>query len=384
MRFHILVFLVIAIGWASGFPAASAERFSSVRDYLDESVQDGVVAGGSVIVFQEGEIVFQTGFGYADIRSKVPFRVDTPVVIASISKPLLGTILYRLAESDELDLAIPISEYLPEFSDRKLESGDLVKRAPSVKELLTHTSGLRASGAPGGRIWFQEWTQGKTLEYVVKKVAHDIPFKSQPGTAYAYSGIGTDVAARVGELASGLPRNEMLQTYLCTPLAMPTTFYRAADGLNKLGRPMPTRYYRSKDTGKLVESRKRPVPEMNRYASSGGSIISTGPDLLNWLLMIHNNGVYDGEPFLEPVSVAAMLQPHALGDKAAGGLSVRSRDESGRPVVYGHGGSSGTNVWIDFKNGVIGIVLTQTKGSDIKPFRAELEHLISLAVLLPR
>ncbi len=362
----------------SNLPAKDTDSFTSVCEYLDESVHSGVVAGGSVIVFHGGEIVLQTGFGYTDLESKTPFRVDTPMAIASISKPMVGTTLYCLAESEKLDLAVPISEYLPEFTDLKLESGAALKRAPSVAELLTHTSGLRASEAPGGRIWLQDWTYDTTLEYVVNKIARDIPFKSQPGTAYAYSGIGTEVAARVGEIASGLPRNEMLETYLCSPLAMRTTFYRAADRMEQLGWTMPTRYHLSKETGKLVESTKRPIPKPNGYSSSGGSIVSTAPDLLNWLLMIRNNGIHDGEAFLASECVTAMLRPHAFGEKASGGLGVVSRDESGKPAVYRHGGSTGTSVWIDFERDLIGIMLTQTKSSDIQPFRFELERLIAV------
>ena len=368
----------------SNLPTKNTDAFNPVCEYLDESVQSGVVAGGSVMVVQGDEIVLQTGFGYTDLESKAPFRVDTPVAIASISKPMVGTTLYCLAESGKLDLAVPVSEYLPEFTDLKLESGAAVKQAPSVAELLTHTSGLRASEAPGGRIWLQDWTYDKTLEYVVGKVAREIPFKSQPGTEYAYSGIGTEVAARVGEIASGLPRNEMLETYLCTPLAMRMTFYRAQDQMERLRWPLPTRYHLSKKTGELVESARRPIPKANGYCSSGGSIVSTAPDLLNWLLMIRDNGIHDGEAFLAPECVTAMLRPHAFGEKASGGLGVVSRDESGKPVVYRHGGSTGTSVWIDFERDLIGIMLTQTKSSDIQPFRLELERRISVAVPHPR
>ena len=100
--------------------------------------------------------------------------------------------------------------------------------------------------------------------------------------------------------------------------------------------------------------------------------------------MIRNNGIHDGKVFLASEWVTAMLRPHAFGEKAAGGLGVLARDESGNPVVYRHGGSTGTNVWIDFERDLIGIMLTQTSGSDIKSFRFELERLINVAVPHPR
>ncbi len=91
-------------------------------------------------------------------------------------------------------------------------------------ELFTHTSGLRNDESPGGRPWFAGWTKGKTLEEVVRGYAEKFPFKAPPGTRYAYSGIGTDVAARVAEFASGSCRNDLLLETVCRPLGMSHTY----------------------------------------------------------------------------------------------------------------------------------------------------------------
>ncbi|MDF1812327.1 MAG: serine hydrolase [Verrucomicrobiales bacterium] len=376
-----LLLLVLILTGATPCFAKDDKRFASVTSYLEESVANETVAGGSVLVFHKGDIVFQSGFGYADIKSQRPFQIDTPVVVASVSKPLLGTALYRLVDTGRLDVSTPVSKYLAEFSACKLESGLPVKRAPTVTELLTHTAGLRYDDAPEGRIWFQDWTKNQTLEFVVGKVAIDFPFKTQPGTRFAYSGIGTEIAARVGEVITDLPRNEMLEALLCQPLGMKYTFYRDERGLQKLSGPMPTRYFRSKKSGKLLVSTRRDVPAVNRYSSSGGNIISTAPDLLRWLLMIRNGGVHEGTTFLSPDTVSNMLKPHGPGKTAHGGLFVRETNLAGEPVHWGHTGSSGTSVWFDRAKDTIGIMLTQTKFSDIRPFRTELQKRITSAVI---
>ncbi len=206
--------------------------FDSVHEFVNSAVENGTVAGGSIIVFHEGKIVWQTGFGFFDIKSKTPFEVDIPAVIASISKPLFGTTIFRLADANKLSLDDSVAKFLPEFEGRQLEKGESLKRPPMISELLTHTSGLRGDNAKGGRIWYESWTENKTLESVIKKVAKDLPFASQPNSKFAYSGIGTDVVARVGEVSSGLTRNEMIQTLLCSPLGMTSTFYRDAAGLD--------------------------------------------------------------------------------------------------------------------------------------------------------
>ena len=373
---RVVPFLIF---FTAALHAAPAEPdFTSVRAYLDESVDDGTVAGGAVLVLYRGEVVFETGFGYADIASKKPYQIDTPCVVASISKPLLGTAVFHLAERGEVDLEVPVTKYLPEFEGAKLESGELLMRAPTLIELFTHTSGLRFDEAPGGRPWYASWSHGKPLSFVVGKMAREFPFKAQPGTRYAYSGIGTEVAARIAEVTSGKTRNEFLVAEFCRPLGMTSTYYRDADSLEKAG-PMPTRYYRGKDGGLLV-SKKRPVPPPNTYSSSGGSVISTAPDLARWLLMIRNRGHHEGKPYLTARTVQEMLAGTRIGSNARGGFFRRKKDSHGRALVVGHTGSSGTNCWIDFENDLIGIMLTQTRGKHIKPFRLELEKRITACV----
>ncbi|MEM7390920.1 MAG: serine hydrolase domain-containing protein [Verrucomicrobiota bacterium] len=354
--------------------SAAAMDFTPVGRMADEAVEQGKVAGGTVLLLRGGDVVYERSFGFADIESKTPFGVDSPVIIASISKPLLGTAAFRLAEQGRLNPEAPITAYLPAFADRKLESGEPLIRPPTTIECFAHTGGLRPAAAPGGLPWFSRWTQDVPLAVVVSRYAEDFPFKTQPGTKYAYSGIGTDVAARVLEVAAGQPRNELLRTVVAEPLGMKHTFYRDAESLQRLG-AMPTRYRYGKND-RIIEDRKRFVPAKNMYSSSGGAIISTAQDLARWLLMIQNHGRHEGATLLKRETVVAMLAAHPPSSKARGGFSIRKKNERGEATVVGHSGSSGTNCWIDFDRDLIGVMLTQTRGRDIKPFRIRLEKKI--------
>ena len=109
-------------------------------------------------------------------------------------------------------------------------------------------------------------------------------------------------------------------------------------------------------------------------------MISTAPDLARWLLMIRNKGKHRGEAYLKRETIDGLLRKHSRGRNARGGLFIRKKDEDGGGVVFGHTGSSGTNCWIDSERDLIGIMLTQTKGKQIKPFRLELEKRINRAV----
>ena len=368
---NIVLVHAVAVGFSQDLLAQNEIDFSEVEQFLQDSVDQKKVAGGAVLLIQGDAILFETGFGFSHVNSQKPFTVDTPGVIASISKPMQGTVIFKLVEQGKLEMDRPIDTYLPKFGDAKLVTGKTIPRAPMLKELLTHTSGTRRDDDPQGRPWFAEWTKNQPLSVVVDRYASDYPFKAAPGTKYGYSGIGTDIAARVAEVASGKSRNELLVESLCQPLGMHDTFYW--DNLRTKAYDMPTRYYIGSETKKLRVYKQRPYPEPNTYSSSGGSIISTVHDMSRWLKMIRDEGKLDGVQYLKPETIQAMLQTTSIGKNAYCGFFVRERDDVGGIKRIGHTGSSGTNCWIDYEHNCIGIMLTQTRGKDIKAFRIELE-----------
>jgi len=118
------------------------------------SVKDQRVAGGSLLVIHRGQTVLHSGFGYSDLAKKTPFPKNAPVVVASISKPLLGTAIFHLADAGKLDTNSPITRHLPEFEKLKLESGEPAGQPPTLQQILTHTSGMRNdTGSSGTNCW---------------------------------------------------------------------------------------------------------------------------------------------------------------------------------------------------------------------------------------
>ena len=370
MRNLALVFLFLIIGT----PVTSSD-FETVSSFLEDSVRNKVVAGGALLILEAGNVTYESAFGYADLESKRAFTVGTPVIIASISKPILGTLAYRLADQGNLNLGAPITDYLPAYIDARLESGESLKRPPTIIELLSHTGGTRLAERRLGRPWFATWTRGLRLNEVVNGYVGRIPFESQPGTKFAYSGIGTDIAAGAIEAAAGTPRNQLLTEEFANPLGMKYTRFRDSAAVAALP-PLPTRYYRG-DKGELLVYDGLPVPSTNTYSSSGGSIISTATDLAQWLAMIRNHGLHRGDSFLSTKAIQEMLTPVSPGNRTRGGFAILREDDHGTALAIGHSGSSGTYCWLDFQTDVIGIMLTQTKGSDIKTFRLELVQKIN-------
>jgi len=144
----------------------------------------------------------------------------------------------------------------------------------------------------------------------------------------------------------------------------------------------PLRTFHTDSDGNLASSSPRPAAAPGTYTSSGGSVISTAPDLAKWLLMFRSMGRHDGKAYLKEETIRRMLTPAALGKQSLCGFFVRKRRPDGSPAVIGHTGSSGTNCWINFDHDIIGIMLSQTKGTDIKKFRVELEKQVT-SLLVP-
>lgn len=357
----LVVSLVVPISPGRGEEKAA---FVEIRSFLMQQVEAGKIAGGTVLILHRGEPVYREALGYADLESSRPFSAQDRVVIASISKPILATALFRLADAERLNLKSPVTGYLPEFSTSKLESGEGLERAPTTLELISHSGGALSFYRKGGRPWFASWTLEKTLAEVVSQYASAVPFESVPGSRYAYSGIGTDIAARVGEVASGQPRNELVSTEVTIPLGMGDTGYGEARSDKE---KMPTRYLIDGESGELRKSRPRPMPKPGEYSSSGGAIVSNADDLSIWLKMVANGGRHGDAVFLSPEAIDEFLKPSPLGRTTGGGFHIRRRDEKGGLALIGHSGSSGTDCWIDFENDLIGIVLTQTGSKAAKP-----------------
>ncbi|MDX1565387.1 MAG: serine hydrolase domain-containing protein [Phycisphaeraceae bacterium] len=375
--FGVSLCLVLIAG-----PCRGQIDLDPLRKLLRQRVERQQVAGGAIRLVHRGRVILDEGFGYDNLNKKTPFPKDKPVIIASISKPMLGTAIFRLVDQGRLDPDKPIDFYLPEFKNLKLESGRRAKRAPTVRELLSHTAGMRIIKTKGGTPWYRRWTHGKKLAEVVGRYP-TFPLHAHPGTTYAYSGIGTDVAARVAEVASELPRNELLIEQLCKPLGLKNTFYRETDRMKN--HPL-IRYARAAD-GTLKLRPGRPTVAKNGYSSSGGAVISTTRDVSVWLAMFRNRGRHEGQRYLSEKQIAPLLTRGQLGPAASGGLMVRrSGKRPGYPVEVGHTGSVGTFCWLDFERDLIAVVLTQTKGAGggfRKDVRAMVHRLIPKSVRTP-
>jgi CubicO group peptidase (beta-lactamase class C family) len=376
-------------------PGAS-ERFERIHRLIQEHVDRKQIAGAVVLVLHRGKPVYFEGIGKADVEAKTPMARDTLFRIASMTKPITSVAVLMLAEEGKLRLSDPVSKYLPEFKGaqvavRSTASGWTIvpaQRAITIHDLLTHTSGIlygftehaylsklyRDAGVSDGLV-----QTDLTLAQNIQRLAK-LPLAHQPGAAWSY-GLSLDVLGRVVEVLSGMPLDAFFHQRIFEPLGLKdTSFYLPEEKRNRLA----ALYVPGKDKtivrvddkprwrGNLHYSASFPYGDTRKYYSGGAGLVSTAADYGRFLEMLLHGGERNGKRLLKPETVAQMTRnqvgtlqiPFRVhGDGFGYGFGVvtgREKPPSPAPVgSYSWGGIFHTFFWVDPKDQLIGIVLTQ-------------------------
>lgn len=263
---------------------------------------------GVVLIGKAGKPIYSRSIGFADIEAKKPTTLDTPYVIASISKWLTSTAILKLVEAGKLDLDAPISTYLPDY---RADTGGKVK----LRQLMTNISGV-----PNG---FSTWTKANpdpdlfkksftTAEAVKLWCSGDLAF--EPGTKFDYALTNWVIITAIIEAVTGKPYAQAMAELVTGPLGLAHT--------TPVDPPNTAISYRTLEP--LVRQSNDRFPF---FAASGG-YASTAGDLLKAA-----HAIFDG-PFLPPVRKKDLLtvgwpdQDYALGGR------VKSLFADGMPRVF--------------------------------------------------
>jgi CubicO group peptidase (beta-lactamase class C family) len=297
-------------------PAAGAGPYDAADTALHTRVADDQLTGGVLLVARDGRTLHRLAVGEVTPRTVMP--------IASASKWLTSATLMTFVDEGKLALDDPVREHLPGFGG--------AKSAITVRELLSHTTGLPPAGCEGD--------PATTLARCVASIAAGAGPSSTPGTEFHYSGVGFAIAGRIVERLAG------------------TSFQRAFE--DRIAKPLHLTHTRFDGT-------RRPH---SRNPSPAASATSTVADYAKFLRMLAAGGTVDGEQILSPASVAEIEKDQVRGldtrdDDAVQitgiptyGLGVW-RDEVSADdsieVVSGSG-ALGFYPWIDRVHGTYGIV----------------------------
>jgi len=363
----------------------SAERLSRIDKLIQEYVDKKWIAGGVALVAKDGKIVYYKAIGYDDINTKEQLKRDAIFRIASQTKAITSVAIMMLYEEGKLLLNDPVWKFIPEYKDQKVldkyNAADTTyttvpaKRAVTIRDLLTHTSGIGYAqiGSPeANAIYYKNGIVGGigvdniVLGDKMKKLG-TLPLLHQPGEKWTY-GLNTDLLGYVIEVISGLSLDEFFKKKIFEPLGMKDTYFYLPK--SKYAR-LATLY--TEDAQKQVKImdetlnlngsvlRDFPATE-GTYFSGGGGLSSTALDYAIFLQMLLNKGEYNGKRILSPTSVRMMTMSQFdkiewPANKFGLGFSVYTeKSEAVSPLSAGSfdwGGMFSSTYWVDPKQKIV-------------------------------
>ncbi len=357
----LVPFLVSTLSLASPVVAGDTAVAPDIAASLQSFIEHKTLAGAVTLVATKDAIVSHQTIGFADIAAQQPMKPDSLFWIASMSKPLTGVALMMLVDEGKVDLAAPLSKYLPEFAEMQVEvkTGNQVtlKKAETVltvRHVVSHTSGLPfLLPAEKGKI---------DVLPIADSVAQSAkqPLKFEPGSGYQYSNCGINSVGRIIEVVSGMPYERFMQERLFTPLGMKDTVsVLSAAQVARLAKS----YRPNADKSGLDEIQinylSYPLDAPTRHPCPGGGFFSTASDLAVFGRMLLNGGTLDGHRYLSPEAMKQYAAKQTGTQSNGYGVCV-AVDTGGNG--FGHGGAFATDIWIDTKHQLVTIYLVQHNG----------------------
>jgi CubicO group peptidase (beta-lactamase class C family) len=422
----VVALFVAPVAWGRSLESAkpedtgmSSERLAKLGDAFKKEIQDGKLPGAVIMIARKGKVAYHEAFGYQDKSVEKTMAKDTIFRIYSMTKPVASVAAMILVEEGKIQLTDPVAKFLPEFKSLQVSAPRndglgqptfalvAAERQPTVQDLLRHTAGLAygeittnslvKSGYAKASLFkadFDYNTTDLTAEEFVQRVAQ-APLAHAPGTTWEYS-LAVDVLGRVVEKASGKRLGEFLDERMFKPLQMAdTAFTVPQDKASRLAEPLPT----DPATGnpnRLIDVRQAPKND-----SGGAGLVSTAGDYLRFGQMMLNGGELDGARVLSRTTVALMTSDHLPatirqtvqpGEQLLGvqgytfGLGFAVRKEQGIAGLHGSpgeftwGGYAGTYFWIDPKEQLVGVLMTQAPGPSRAYYRRMMRALTYQAI----
>jgi len=293
--FAVLIFFAFS---CSKDPVTPEDTETLIRNAVDA----GDIPSVAACIIKNDHIVWEFAYGYANKEKGRPASDETIYLLASVSKPVVGTAVMQLVEQGFIDLDEDIGQYLPfllrnpQYPDAKI----------TTRMVLAHRSGLGwpvsgdsdfyttyfGDSAPPFYPWIEEFIVPGGSEYDPSMWKN-----TAPGEQYWYSNFGAALLGYLVETVSGEDFKEYCKKYIFQPLDMPDTSFRFSD-LDSTRVAMP---YRNNDI---------PVGHFTYIYYPAACLRSSISDFSHFIIAYMNGGVYMGNRILKESSIEEMLTLH--------------------------------------------------------------------------
>ena len=360
----------------------SAERLKRIDDQMNEWVKKGWLNGAVGLIVRNGKTVYYKSAGYNDLASKKALAKDDIFRIASQTKAITSVAVMMLYEEGKFLLDDPIAAYIPAFANEtvldKFNEKDstyttvAAKRQATIRDLLTHTSGLGYAqiGSKEANAIYAKNNITAGIDVHDDKLSEamsrlgKLPLMHQPGERWTY-GLNVDVLGDLVEIWSGMSLDEFFRTRIFEPLGMADTYFNVpATKANRL-----VNMYSEDSLGVLQKLSgaalggdiNYPLRKKD-YFSGGAGLSSTAYDYAVFLQMMLNGGTYNGKRIVSRNTVRMMtinqIGDLGLGDDKFGlGFAIVSEKSSGnnpsQAGTYSWGGAFKTSYWVDPKEKMV-------------------------------
>lgn len=370
-----LIFLVVAsTSLAAQSPATpaniatnpdvlGAERLFSA--WIEGQIAYRGLPGIAVGVIADQELVWATGFGFANVGAKTPMTPATKFRMASHSKLFTATAIMQLREQGKLRLDDPVVKYLPWFQVKPAEEND----GPiTIEQLLTHASGLPREAR-------DHWTTNEfPTADEIKKLIADRQAAFAPQVRWKYSNLAFTIAGMVVEAVSGEKWADYVQHHIFQPLGMD------ASSVDRDVPGLAVGY-----TRRMPDGSRAVVPFIDaRGMASATGITSTVEDMAKFVSAQFRKGPMGGRQILSTGSLNEMHRVRSLENNWLSGTAIGFGVSRFKDRTYiGHGGgylgyTTNTLIQLDDRVGVV--VLTNTNDSNPADIARQLMNTVGDAV----
>jgi CubicO group peptidase (beta-lactamase class C family) len=396
----------------------STQKLARIGTVINKEIADGSFRGAVVMVARKGKLVYHEAFGMQTPATKM--SEDSIFRIYSMTKPLVSVAAMMLVEDGKVQLTDPVGKYLPGWDKLQVSvagkdaSGNTsysmvpADRPMTVQDLLRHTSGLAygeiTQNAPVKEGLEKAGVYRKDLDYEARGVTPAeqvermaaVPLSLQPGTTWQYS-LSVDALGRVVEAASGQRLADFLEARLFKPLKMTESgFWVPPAKMARLSETMEKDRFANRGFP-LID-----VSAVPKNDSGGAGGVSTAGDYLRFSQMLLNGGTLDGDRVLSRTTVRLMTSDHLgtfiatplqpgellLGTKGyTFGLGFAVRQGDGVAGVAGSAGEfmwagyAGTFFWVDPKEQLVAVLMTQAASPNRAYFRRMIKNLVYQAIV---
>jgi uncharacterized protein YbbC (DUF1343 family) len=321
--------------WARPLGSLSAitARLGQIDDLVNGALAEGKLPGCVVVIGQHDRVLFHKAYGKrALMPDPIDMTEDTVFDLASLTKPVAtATAVMILAERGKLGLDERIDRYVPECAA-------LGQSGVTLRHLLTHVSGIPAETP------FDDYEHGRAV--AIRRICAQSP--KPPGEKFIYSDIGFILLEEAVRRASGQDFGAFVHDAIFGPLGMTETVFLPSPELRQRAAPTEVR-----NNAFMVGEVHDPRAYRLGGVAGNAGLFSTARDMTRYARAMLGKGELEGARILSRESVRAMMARHDVpGGIRALGWDVRSRYSLNRGEGFsrravGHGGFTGTALWMD-------------------------------------